>query len=134
MSDAKAEVLKMIQAKRDKIRNRRRRVVRQEDYYNTVVDFVNDIDKATRDCKSFIDFDTCLNEAAKKLKAGIASLDPTANIKVVWGNNDDLSETWNELKVSHVDIEWSNHFADKNNRNKEETVDIGHLFLEGYFS
>ena len=134
MSSARDEVLKMIQAKRDKVRNARRRVVRQEDVYNTVVDFVKDMDKATKESKSFIDFDSSLSEAARKLNIGVCKLDPTAQITVAWNKNEDLSEKWNELQVDHIKIVWSDFFSKKTGRNKEETVDIGHLFLEGYFS
>lgn len=131
---AKDDVLKMIQAKRDKIRNARRRVVRQEDVYNTVADFVRDMDKAIKDSISFLDFDGVLNEAARKLNAGVCRLDPTANVKIVWNKDEDLDEKWNELQIDHVVITWSDHFVNKTGRIKEETVDIGHLFLEGYFS
>ncbi len=134
MSSAKDEVLKLIQKKRDKIRNARRRQVRQEDVYNVVVDFVKDMDRATSDSRSFIDFDGSLNEAARKLDAGITRLDPRANVRIVWNKDDDLEQSWNELQVDSVVIVWSEHFSKKTGRNKEETVDIGHLFLEGYFS
>lgn len=134
MSAAKDDVMKMIQAKRDKIRNARRRIVRQEDVYNTVVDFVKDMDKATKDSRSYVDFDGYLNEAARKLNAGVCRLDPTAKIRIVWNKDEDLDEKWNELQVDHVIITWSDHFVSKTGRIKEETVDIGHLFLEGYFS
>jgi hypothetical protein len=134
MSSAKEDILKMIQAKRDKIRNARRRIVRQEDVYNTVVDFVKDMDKATKESKSYVDFNGYLNEAARKLNTGVCRLDPTAHVRIAWNKDEDLDEKWNELQVDYVVINWSEHFSKKTGRNKEETVDIGHLFLEGYFS
>ena len=133
MSNAKNEVLRMIQAKRDKIRNARRRVVRQEDVYNTVVDFVKDMEKATKNSISFVDFDGMLNEAGRKLNKGVCTLDPNAEISVCWNKAHDLEEKWNELQVDHVKIVWSDLFVNKTGRAKEETVDVGHLFLEGYF-
>jgi hypothetical protein len=134
MSDAKQQVMKMIQAKRDKIRNARRRIVRQEDVYNTMVDFVKDMDKATKESRSFVDFDGALNLAARRLNEGVCRLDPTAQITIAWSKDEDLTEKWSELQVDHVSIVWSDHFAAKTGRSKEETVDIGHLFLEGYFN
>jgi len=129
----KEDVMKMIQAKRDKIRNARRRIVRQEDVYNTIVDFVKDMDKAIKDSKSYVDFDGYLMDAARRLNSGVCKLDPTAHIVVGWNKANDLEEKWNELQVDHVAITWSDHFVNKTGRNKEEIVDIGHLFLEGYF-
>jgi len=126
--------MKMIQAKRDKIRNARRRIVRQEDVYNTIVDFVKDMDKAIKDSKSYVDFDGYLNEAARRLNAGVCRLDPVAHVRVVWSKDQDIDEKWNELQLDHVVITWGDHFVEKTGRNKEETVDIGHLFLEGYFN
>jgi hypothetical protein len=132
--NAKQEVEKLIQKRRDKIRNARRRQVRQEDVYKIIVDFIKDMDKATSGSRSFVDFDSSLNEAARKLDAGICRLDPRANVRIVWNKDDDLEQGWNELQVESVVITWSEHFYKKTGRNKEETVDIGHLFLEGYFS
>lgn len=134
MSSAKHEVMKMIQAKRDKIRNARRRIVRQEDVYNTVADFVKDMDKAIKESRSYVDFDGYLDKAARTLNAGVCRLDPTAHIKIVWNKDEDLGEKWNELQIDHVVIIWSDHFTNKTGRVKEETVDIGHLFIEGYFT
>ena len=134
MSSVHDDVMKMIQAKRDKIRNARRRVVRQQDVYNTIVDFIRDIERAIRISISFMDFDGHLNEAARKLDAGICKLDPAAQISVIWNDNNNMSEKWNELQVDHIKIIWGNSFVKKTGRNKEEVVDIGHLFLEGYFS
>jgi len=134
MSNAKEEVLKLIQKKRDKIRNARRRIVRQEDVYHVIADFVKDMDKAISNSASFLDFDSALNEAARKLDYGIGRLDPAANIRVIWNKNNDMEEKWNELQVECVVINWSEQFCNKTNRSQEEMIDIGHLFLEGYFS
>ena len=134
MSDAKQEVLRMIQAKRDKIRNARRRIVRQADVYNTVVDFIKDMEKATKDSTNFFDFDSALNDAARKLEAGICLLDPQASVAVTWSDEgDDMTDTWNQLQVDHVTILWSDFFVEKTGRSQTETIDVGHLFLEGYF-
>jgi len=133
MSSAKEDVMKMIQAKRDKIRNARRKQVRHEDVYNIIADFVKDMDKATKDSASFLDFDGSLNEAARKLGAAISRLDPVAQVEVGWNKDEDLSEKWNELQVHHISVVWGDHFVNKTGRNKKETIDIGHLFLEGYF-
>ena len=92
------------------------------------------MDKAIQNSISFVDFDTALNSAAEKLDLGIHRLDPTANIRVVWNNDSDIDEKWNELQVDSVAIIWSDHFVSKTGRNKEEVIDIGHLLLEGYFS
>lgn len=134
MSNPKDEVLKLIQKKRDKIRNARRRRVRQEDVYNIIVDFVKDMDKAISDSESFMDFDGALREAARKLDSGITRLDPSANINVIWNKNDDMEQKWDELQVESVLINWSEQFANKTDRGMEESIDIGHLFLEGYFN
>lgn len=133
MSNAKQEVEKLIQKKRDKIRNARRRIVRQQDVYNIVLDFIKDMENALNRSKTFFDFDGNLNEAARKLDAGICRLDPLAQAQIVWSNNLDISEKWHELQVDSVVITWSDTFSEKTGRSKEETIDIGHLFLEGYF-
>lgn len=134
MSNARDEVMKMIRKKQDKIRHARSRRVRHEDVYNVIADFVRDMEAAVKNSKSFLEFDGCLNDAARKLNSGITRLDPTAQLSVHWNKDDDLTEKWDELAVDHVQITWSDHFANRTGRNKEETVDIGHLFFEGYFN
>lgn len=134
MSEARDNIRKLIKAKQDKIRYMRNKIERQQNIYNTVADFVKDVDNAIKNSGTFVDFNGMLDDAATKLNNGICRLDQDAHISIIWNNNENIDDTWRDLQVDSVVVTWGDDYVNKTKKPREETVDIGHLFLEGYFN
>jgi hypothetical protein len=83
MSEARDDMRKLIKAKQDKIRYMRNKIERQQNIYNTVADFVKDVDNAIKNSGTFVDFNGMLDDAATKLNNGICRLDQDAHISII---------------------------------------------------
>jgi len=126
--------MKMIEESQNAIRAYRNKHGRHSDYHNIIVDFINDVEKIANTQEALVDFHTALTAAGSKMNDSFTKIDKNVFIDIDWNLVDEgQPEAWKNLKVDRINITWSDHFVEKTGKNKNETVDVAHLFIEGYF-
>jgi len=97
-----------------------------------VLEFVEEMENLRQEVgDDAVEFDIGLTRIAGLLESRILAIDPHANIIVHW-NKENQVESWKDLRVEGVTIEWSNLYLGKNPTSDPiRYIDIGCLFLEG---
>ena len=130
---AKQDILDKIKKKQKQIKAYKEKSARYQGPNSLVVDFIKEMELVKNNVgDNFVEFDTGLHRAASSLERKISSLDPGAHVIVHWNKEVEVN-SWKELEVEAVSIEWSSFYLGKNPFNDKVThIDIGALFLEGY--
>jgi hypothetical protein len=121
-------------------KRRARRAKEQKDAfrgpYSITHAFITEMDEVTENAQSFAAWSMEMEWAAKRLHKRMRTLDPDVDVKVMWNREGEITENsdWKTLRVDGVKITWSTWYIGKHPFNdKEKYIDIGQLFIEGYF-
>lgn len=133
MSDAKKEVMKLIAKKQQKNSAYKSRAAKRVGPNGIVMQFIDAMEKISKESKNSLDFDTGMSREARMLHDNLKSIDSSVNVEVVWADNPE--EDWKNLNVDGVKITWSDyHLAAHPEKSKELYIDVGSLFLEGHLT
>ena len=130
MSNAKAEVLKMIAKKQSKNTAIRNRENKRVGLYGIVSDFIVAMEKVTDDAPDAVMFEYALNREMSMMERRIKSIDPSLEkLEVVWHKPDQM-ENMEDLKIEGVRVTWSGFYISKHPLElKEKYIDVLTLFL-----
>ena len=119
------------------IKKKKKRLHKYKDYktngpYAIVCEFINAMDDVLEGSKNQETFSMDMQTAVNTLHNRMKFIDPEVDLKVVW--NKDTND-WKNLRVDGIEISWSRFHLSKHNL-KEPTkyIDVGMLFIEGYFT
>ena len=131
MSEAKKRVLALIKKKQKRIIEHKKRKFRGP--YSIVHEFINAMDDILEQSKTQEVFSMNMQSAVNTFNNRMKLLDPEVDLRIVWNKSDD--DDWKSLRVDGIEITWSRFHLSKNNL-KEPTkyIDVGMLFMEGYFT
>lgn len=132
---SREDVWKLINKKKNRIKEIKKR--RFSGPYSIIAEFINAMDDATENCSSADLFYLELKTATNTLDSRMKMLDPEIELKVMWNDENKLSSKtdWRDLRVDGVKIMWSRFYLGKNPLvEAEKYIDVGQLFIEGYFS
>lgn len=131
MSDAKNEVMKMIANRQRKNTAYRNKLAKLMGPNAIVLEFIDSMEKATKDCKTSIEFNDVLNRESKLLDDRMKRLDGVVKLEIIW-NHSDKEEQWKDLSVDGVKITWGEFYLSKNpGEAKELHIDVSSLFIDG---
>ena len=105
--------------------------------YSITHAFITEMDELIENTQSFDAWYIEMEWAAKRLEKRMRMLDPDVELMVMWNREGDITEhsDWKTLRVDGVKITWSSWYLGKHPFNdKERYIDIGQLFIEGYFT
>lgn len=92
--------------------------------------YMQGVEEVKRDSLDTTDFTEGLNKVTTLMENRLRAFDLDVHICVHWSNED----TWEGISVTGIRIIWSDaHIIENPHKDKEMTVDIGHLFMEGLF-
>jgi hypothetical protein len=133
MSDAMKEVMKLIAKKQQKNSAYKTRAAKRVGPNGIVMQFIDAMEKISKESKSSLEFDTGMSREARMLHDNLRSLDQGVNVEVVWADNPE--EDWKNLNVDGVKITWSDSYVTTHpEKGKELYIDVGSLFLEGHLT
>lgn len=132
MSDAKKKMMDMVNKKAKVFKEYRTNSSRSLTPNKILLIFIKAIEYAQASSSDQYDFDSYLNKASNMMLSRFKGLDPNVNITIHWNTGD--SDSWQELMPTGITITWSDDYIKQNpDKDKEETIDIVHLLLEGMF-
>jgi len=105
--------------------------------YSITHAFITEMDNLTDDSRTLDAWYMEMEWAVKRLEKRMRALDADVELKVMWNREGEITENsdWKTLRVDGIKITWSSWYLGKNPLNdKEKYIDIGQLFIEGYFS
>jgi len=134
VGDARRQVLAKIANKRKEMREARRRIALGKGPWSIVAEFIRFMETARTTAKSVLDIETALRRGQAQLYMSLQDIDPDVDVKIVWHNEDDM-ENWQDMIVEGVHIVWSKFYRGKHPLEQpEKYIDVGSLWLQGYFS
>ena len=98
--------------------------------------FITEMDELSETCRTFDAWYMEMEWVAKRLEKRMRTLDPDVTLKIMWNREGEITEDsdWKELVAEGVHITWSTWYIGKHPFNdKEKYIDVGQLFIEGYF-
>ena len=134
MSNAKAEVLKMISKKRQRTTAIRNKENKKMGLYGIISDFIISMEKVTIvENVDPLTFESTLNREAMLMEKRLKSIDPNLEkVEIVW-HKADLMEKMEDLKIEGVKITWSSFYLGKHPFDaKEKYIDVLTLFLANH--
>lgn len=127
MSKAKKEVEELIKKRAKKINELRTNSTKKMSHENIVYKFFKDMEKIYKDARDQYDYSGLMDFACFTMKSRMHALDEGCSMRVVVND----AEDWKELRVTGVEITWSDEWIRKN-PDKETTtfVDITHFLMD----
>lgn len=129
---AKQRVMDLIKKKQQQNKVLKTRSAKRLGPKNIVLEFIGDMESMREEVgDNAAEFDAELKRIARLLESRMMALDPDVNIIVHW-NRELHIDSWKDLRVEAVTVEWSRFYMRKNpNVNPSVHIDIGNLFIEG---
>jgi len=124
------KALDMIKKKAAKLRELRTNTSRSMDPNHIMLQYMKDVEEVKKNSDDAFDFEVGLNKATTLMDNRLRAFDIDVHIHIQWSNEN----TWEKLSVTGIRIIWSDdHVVNNPGKNKEITIDLGHLFMEGIF-
>jgi len=130
---AKADVMKMIEAKKKYTKKGREAESKRIGHMRMIADLIQAFEKikknSTNPATFQYDLETELNTFDRRMRAR----DPFVKISIIWNDRGDENTEWMHLAIDSIHIIWSDSFIEKNpSYDKESCIDLMVLLLEGY--
>jgi hypothetical protein len=133
MSKARQAVLDKINKRAAKIQAKNRSRIKKRGLWSMTADFIKAMEIVKEESATHFEFQMGLETEANKLYFDIKTLDPEVNVTIKW-NKENVVDDWQDLMVQGVQVEWSRWHRGKHPLEApSKYIDIGQLFLEGYF-
>ena len=134
MSKAREDVMRMINNKQRRNAVNKEKAAKRAGVSSIVLQFIEAIEKISRESKSAMEFNDGLNRETQLLEDHMRCLDREVELEVVWSEYG--SDTaWQNLSIEGINIVWSDFYI-RNHPDKEKnlSIDIGSLMIEGHFN
>jgi len=122
--------LDMIKKKAAKLKELRTNTSRSMDPNHIMLQYMKDVEEIKKNSDDAFDFEEGLNKVTTLMDNRLRAFDIDVHTHIQWSKEND----WKNMSVTGIRIVWSDkHLADNPGKNKETTIDLGHLFMEGVF-
>jgi len=128
MSNAKKDVLDMINKRTKRIKDLRKKSHQTKTATEIILKFLEDVEPIYDIAKTGNEFYTMIDLASKDLDNKMRILDMGINMEVEWTN----VENWKDLRVTGVRIRWSGWYQRKHGVEQDQYIDITALLLEDF--
>jgi hypothetical protein len=127
MGNVKKEVEELIKKRAKKINELRTNSTKKMSHENIVYKFFKDMEDIYQKAMDQYDYSALMDFACHNMNQRMHALDHGCSMRVVVND----AEDWKELRVTGVEITWSQEWID-NNPEKEKTtfVDVTHMFMD----
>jgi hypothetical protein len=133
VSKAHDDVMKMIAKRQRKNAAFNKKAAELMGVNAIVLEFIDAMEKASKDSKSGFEFNDAMNRASRVLSERMKRLDGGATLEVIWNQTEVKNETWRDLTAEGIRVVWSDDYIARNpSVNKETHIDVGSLFIEGF--
>lgn len=127
---SRGKALDLIKKKAAKLKELHTNTRRSMDPNNIMLQYMKDVEGIKQNSDDIFDFDEGLNKVTTLMENRLRAFDLDVHINIQWCNED----TWQKMSVTGIRIVWSdNHILENPGKEKELTIDLGKLFLEGMF-
>ena len=124
------KALNMIKKRAAKFKELRTNTSRSMGPKQIMLRYMKDVEEVKRTSVDSVDFEEGLNKVTTLMENRLRAFDIDVHIYVHWTDAD----KWKDISVTGIRIIWSDeHIAAHPSKEKETTIDIGHLFMEGVF-
>lgn len=124
------KALDMIKKKAAKFKELRTNTSRSMDPNHIMLRYMKDVEEVKKNSDDALDFDVGLNKATTLMDNRLRAFDINVHVHVQWSKENE----WKNISVTGIRIIWSDEYiANNTGKNKETTIDLGHLFMEGLF-
>lgn len=133
MSKARQAVLDKINKKAAKIQEKNRARIKKRGLRSMTADFIKAMEIVKEESTTHFEFQLGLETEANKLYFDLKTLDPEVDVAIKW-NKENMVDDWKDLMVQGIQVEWSRWYRGQHPLDAPtKYIDIGQLFLEGYF-
>lgn len=127
---SRGKALDMIKKKAAKLKELRTNTSRSMNPSQIMLRYIEDVEIIKKSSDDGFDYEEGLNKATTLMENRLRSFDIGVHIHVQWNDAD----TWENMSVTGIRIVWSDdHIAENLGKEKELTIDMGKLFMEGLF-
>ena len=124
------KALDMIKKKAAKLKELRTNTSRSMGPNHIMLRYMKDVEDARANSSDQFDYAVALSKATILMDNRLRAFDFDVHTHVQWSKED----TWQDMRVTGIRIVWSDkHLSGNPGKNKETTIDLGHLFMEGLF-
>lgn len=128
MSNAKKDVLDMINTKAKRYRELRSKAQNVKTPQQLILNFLEEAEKVYPIAKNADDFYWMMKQLCRSLDEQMKIIDLGASMEVKWNS----AEDWKDLQVTGVNIRWSRQYREKHGLPDEQFIDVTMLLLEDY--